>query len=89
MTTAQAVQAVTQHDERTLRVVWEDGLEKLFDVVSLRNNCPCASCAGGVKVNDTVRPIEIRSVGRYALIIFFDDGHRTGIYSFDNLRQQQ
>lgn len=83
------VQEVTQHDERTLRVVWQDGLEKLFDVVSLRKNCPCASCAGGVEVNDTVRPVEIKSVGRYALIVVFDDGHRTGIYSFDNLRQLQ
>lgn len=83
------VQEVTQHDERTLRVVWQDGVEKLFDVVSLRKNCPCASCAGGVEVKDTVRPVEVKSVGRYALIIVFDDGHRTGIYSFDNLRQLQ
>jgi DUF971 family protein len=28
---------------------------------------------------------EIHPVGRYALLFVFDDGHRTGIYSFEYL----
>ena len=91
-----APKTVTQHDDRTLKIVWNDGSEQLYDVVSLRRNCPCAACAekksataNKPPTDDLVRPVEIRSVGRYALLITFSDGHRTGIYSFANLRKLQ
>ena len=38
-------------------------------------------------VKDTVRPLSINSVGRYALSIKFSDGHQTGIYTFKMLHQ--
>ena len=87
---------IAQYDDRTLKIVWDDGTERLYDVVSLRRNCPCAACveqksaaADKIKTDDHVRPVEIRSVGRYALLIVFSDGHRTGIYSFEALRKFQ
>lgn len=89
-------QAIAQHDDRTLKIIWDDGTERLYDVVLLRRNCPCAACAerrsaaaGKFEMDEDVRPTEIRSVGRYALLIVFSDGHRTGIYSFENLRKLQ
>ena len=88
-----APRQITQHDDRTLKIVWDDGTERLYDVVALRRHCPCAACveqksaaADGIQTDSHVRPTEIRSVGRYALLIAFSDGHRTGIYSFATLR---
>ena len=87
---------IAQHDDRTLKIVWDDGTERLYDVVALRRSCPCAACAeqksaaaDKIQTDDQVRPTEIRSVGRYALLIAFSDGHRTGIYSFETLRKLQ
>ncbi len=89
-------QQISQHDERTLKIVWDDGMERLYDVVALRRGCPCAACAeqksaatDKIATDDHVRPTEIKSVGRYALLIAFSDGHRTGIYSFETLRKFQ
>jgi DUF971 family protein len=38
----------------------------------------------GVKA---LKPIRAELVGRYALQIFWNDGHSTGIYAFDHLRE--
>lgn len=86
-----AVKEIKQQGDRNLEIIWSDGVESMYDVVSLRRKCPCAACKenSDTKIDDTVRPVEIRSVGRYALLIVFSDGHRTGIYSFENLRKLQ
>jgi DUF971 family protein len=34
-----------------------------------------------------VRPVHISSVGNYGLKIRWSDGHDTGIYSYDRLRE--
>lgn len=90
-----SVQEIWQKDETTLGIVWTDGLESSYNVVELRRNCPCAVCVDEMtgkrtlspaEVSDSVRPITINSVGRYALNIEFNDGHKTGIYSFETLR---
>ena len=38
-------------------------------------------------VPEDVRPVRIQSVGRYALSFAWSDGHDSGIYPFDLLRQ--
>lgn len=90
------VKEIYQIDERTLGITWTDDQESKFDVVELRRKCPCASCVDeqtGKRilkpemVKETVRPEQIRSVGRYALNIVFTDGHSTGIYTFNMLRK--
>jgi DUF971 family protein len=90
-----AVKEIWQIDERTLGISWTDDRSQTYDVVSLRKSCPCAVCIDentGKKIlrdediSDGVRPNKIQSVGRYALTIAFDDGHSTGIYTFDYLR---
>ncbi len=91
-----SISSLSQRDDRTLHILWGDGQESDFDVVFLRRKCPCASCIDewtgkkkleGATVDDSVRPIEVKSVGRYALTMNFDDGHRTGIYPFRYLRE--
>jgi ATP-binding protein involved in chromosome partitioning len=80
---------------RTLSVLWEDGHQASFDVRDLRLACPCALCVEEMsgqplldptKVRPDVAPVTLTSVGSYGLTIKWNDGHSTGIYSFESLR---
>ena len=79
-----------------LAITWSDGLESRYEVRSLRLACSCAHCVdewtgeGRLdpgSVPDDVHPLEIRPVGRYAIQIDWSDGHTSGIYPFERLRQ--
>lgn len=89
------IERIWQQDGKTLAIKWTDGDEKLYDVVELRRKCPCAECKDEwthqpklrpEQVAEDVRPLRVNSVGRYALGIFFNDGHSTGIYSYSYLK---
>ncbi|MFK7824675.1 MAG: DUF971 domain-containing protein [Oligoflexales bacterium] len=91
-----SIQEIWQKDESTLGIIWSDGLESSFNVVDLRRSCPCAVCVDEMtgkrkllasEVASSVRPVTVKSVGRYALNVEFNDGHNTGIYSFESLRR--
>ncbi len=93
---ASAIKEIWQKDPRTLAATWLDNRQAQWDVVALRRQCPCAECvdetSGARKlvpeqIAESVRPLVIRSVGRYAMAIEFSDGHRTGIYTYDLLRK--
>ncbi|MGB9770758.1 MAG: DUF971 domain-containing protein [Candidatus Kapaibacteriota bacterium] len=86
-------------DNDKLQITWVDGFCSTISLKDLRDNCPCASCQGeqvGFKKFEpikleTISPgkYEIQSiepVGNYALQIVWRDGHDTGIYSFEYLR---
>jgi DUF971 family protein len=62
---------------------------------ALRLACPCAGCVDEMthraildpaNVPDDVRPDRIELVGAYGLRIYWSDGHATGIYTFDMLK---
>lgn len=98
MRKAPRVARIWQHDERTLGITWTSGQERLYDVVWLRRQCPCAHCVDEEtgrrrvsedSVSDEVRPRRIWSVGTYALGIAFDDGHDTGVYRFVKLHDAE
>jgi len=81
-----------QHD---LKIRWKDGHETVYLARVLRLNCPCAECVQEVTgkklldadtVPEDVYPLKIELVGKYAIQIFWSDGHSTGIYPFENLR---
>lgn len=95
-TGASRVRNIQQQGDRHLAIEWTDGVTTTHDVVELRRQCPCAMCVDentGQRtlkpeaVADSVRPQRVDSVGRYAMTIKFDDGHGTGIYTFDYLRR--
>ena len=83
----------------TLSIEWSDGHRSAYPYRYLRDKCPCATCGGkglpaqapspfpmfGVK---PLRPDRAELVGRYALQIYWTDGHSSGIYSFEYLREQ-
>ena len=87
---------IRQHGERQLAIRWADGALSLFDVRELRLACACASCvdewSGHARLDpasipEDVRPRQISPVGRYAIQIDWSDGHDTGIYPFQRLRE--
>jgi DUF971 family protein len=90
------VKSIRQLDRRNLGIEWTDGRASTYDVVDLRRKCPCATCIDEwtheqilkpESILETTRPVKIESVGQYALTIQFNDGHRTGIYTFAMLRK--
>ncbi|HEV2298449.1 MAG TPA: DUF971 domain-containing protein [Candidatus Acidoferrales bacterium] len=84
-------------------IVWSDAHTSHYDFAYLRGHCPCATCREGhgkrkeaasekdpsalpmFKPRVTARAAA--AVGTYAIQIEFTDGHTTGIYSFDHLRE--
>ncbi len=82
----------------TLRIEWSNGHVSVYPYRYLREKCPCATCTEtpapasgaaspfpmlGVK---PLKPERAELVGRYALQIYWSDGHSSGIYAFDYLR---
>ena len=85
-------------DEGGSRVVvtWQDGRMLAHRAFELRAECPCAGCVDEVtgertlrreNVDPGVRAVEVGRVGRYALRFQWSDGHNTGIYTYERLRE--
>ncbi len=90
------VRALWQVSRDELGVQWQDGTHDLISVRALRLACPCAACVeewSGKPLLDPDRvPADIslkklESVGRYAIHPLFSDGHTSGIFHFDRLRE--
>lgn len=91
------IREISQEDERNLLIHWNTGDIKKYDTVLLRKSCPCALCVNentGQRtldpstIKESTRPIKIKSVGNYALSIHFDDGHKTGLYTYQRLLKE-
>jgi DUF971 family protein len=81
-----------------LEISWADGHEGAYDYEFLRWRCPCAECAGEMGFPGRLQSVRqlapeqhalasIELVGNYAVRPTWADGHDTGIYAFDRLRQ--
>ena len=80
-------------DKKTLSVIFEGGESMTLSAELLRVESPSAEVQGhGVGQKTTplgkqdVRITGIEPVGNYAVRLTFDDGHNTGIYSWDILQ---
>ena len=74
-----------------VRITWEDGHVGEYPKDYLRGYCPCAACqghGGGIKFVSVsnAQLAEISAVGNYAIEFRWQDGHNTGIYTFEYLR---
>jgi DUF971 family protein len=82
-----------------LCLTFNDGVEIYLPLPLLRRACPCAACQGEpdamgrvvrpkveLKENSTLLR-QITPVGSYALQLYWQDGHSTGIYSLPYLRE--
>jgi DUF971 family protein len=84
-------------DEARLYITWSDGHQGWSGFLYLRWNCPCAGCKGEMGVpgrlafvkelsaNETVM-VGLEPVGLYALKPIWQDGHETGLYTYQHLR---
>ncbi len=79
-------------------IVWDDGTESYYPFAKLRAASPSAETAGERDIFGTqyggggkhdYSSVEVRSweqIGNYAIRFDFSDGHRTGLYAYDYLK---
>ncbi|MCU0465161.1 MAG: DUF971 domain-containing protein [Anaerolineae bacterium] len=85
-----------------LQITWADGAACDYPLSQLREACPCVECRGGhsrmgrefdpdnILVLIPKRSYKIQTlemVGNYAFQPVWDDGHHTGIYTWEYLRR--
>jgi DUF971 family protein len=89
----EAIDVTPQHE---IRIRWAGGAEATIPPALLRDLCPCAACVEegtGRKILDPatipadIRPLGIEPVGNYAVRIRWSDGHDSGIYGWEALRE--
>ncbi|MES1924484.1 DUF971 domain-containing protein [Salinisphaera sp. T31B1] len=84
---------VLHNKSRTLEVVYTDGVTYSLPLEYLRVYSPSAEVRGHggpmelVTGKREIGVTEIEPVGNYAIQLHFDDGHNTGIYSWETLRE--
>lgn len=87
--------------QQFLEIIWSDEQVCHYPLSHLREACPCVECRGGHQFMGMkyapenllslkpARSYEIESlqaVGNYALQPVWDDGHSTGLYTWEYLR---
>ena len=83
-----------------LIIKWEGGNESYIPLIKLRDACPCAECSGetdafGNLYKGQAMPrtdagctiLKVKTVGYYAIQIYWGDGHNSGIYRFELLKE--
>jgi len=95
-------QSLRRLDDGGIEILWSDGAKAAYAPRLLRDACPCATCrekrtqpAGRPQLLQVLKPEEIvplsvagmQPVGQYAYKIAFSDGHDSGIYTLDYLRE--
>ncbi|MDQ6694825.1 MAG: DUF971 domain-containing protein [Chloroflexota bacterium] len=89
---------VAEESTNRLIIAWSDGTETSYPIEWLRWQCPCALCRGEMGVPgrlaytktltaDETRLEDVQSIGRYAIMIFWGDGHHDGMYTYNWLRE--
>lgn len=80
-------------DGRTLAIAWSDGASFSTAAELLRVESPSAEVQGHSAEQKTIVPgkrnvtiRDVQEVGTYAVRLVFDDGHDTGIYTWEALR---
>jgi DUF971 family protein len=90
--------AIRREGDR-LVIDWSDGMRCSYTWPHLRKNCPCAGCREErEQPPDPFRilkpeqlkplaPVSMAPMGRYAYKITWSDGHDTGIFTLEYLRE--
>lgn len=91
--------SITRPKPYLITCEWSDGFVSTITAEKLRKGCPCADCNKDEKKTtgfqmislNTIKPgtndlKSLKKVGNYAVSAVWGDGHDTGIYSWDVLR---
>lgn len=88
-----------ERSSTSLEIQWKDSHRSELSYQILRQKCPCARCDAARLGKDpfhilpsddffeNLHLVDIQRVGRYAVRLVWNDGHRTGIYTFEFLRE--
>jgi DUF971 family protein len=91
--------ASLQGTPQALTITWNDGIVHTLTWERLRSSCPCAHCKAkraepkplfAVLKPEEAAPVKatrMDPLGNYAYHIDFSDGHHSGIFSFELLRE--
>ncbi len=87
-------------NKKDLYIKWDDDSESRINLKYLRDECPCANCKGETVLLKTYKPAKltverpgmyeiknIEQVGGYAIQVTWKDGHNTGFYTYEYLKQ--
>lgn len=90
--TLEPVEVRHHRSRRVLAIDWSDGHKSEFGLDYLRSWCPCAGCQGHAPVPRYLGLVGqslagIETVGNYALMFRWNDGHDTGIWAYPRLRE--
>ena len=86
--------SIQKKSETEMWIKWSDVEESTVSFTEVRFQCRCAECVDEwtrvrridrSKINPNVKPKSVEPVGRYAIQITWNDGHRAGIYPYDLL----
>mgnify|MGYP002639532005 CR=1 FL=1 len=86
---------IKQTDNSSLSIEWNDDTKSEISLIKLRKACPCAICASELESfshsykvyrGNEVEIADISMVGNHAISIAWKDGHRTGMYEFQYLK---
>ncbi len=87
---------ISREGDHDVSILWKDGHRSHYAARFLRLACPCAQCVEEMTgrplldpdtVAENVHPLRIDAVGHYAIQIAFSDGHSTGIFTYERLRE--
>jgi DUF971 family protein len=90
------IKADTQ--QHLLAITWSDGPVMQYPFVALRGACRCAACIDEMTgepildpatIPDDITIKDMQLVGNYAVKIFWSDGHDTGLYTWQHLRNRE
>ena len=87
--------------KRSVTIQWSDGRNCAYSFAGLRAICPCVLCQGGhtnmgrpadkllleKAQNDSLKLEAANAVGTYAIQFVWSDGHDSGIYTWQYLRE--
>lgn len=90
---------IADRQRRLLSIQWTDGRECTYSFAGLRAVCPCVLCQGGhanmgrpadkllleKSVNPELNLDAASPVGTYAVQFVWNDGHDSGIYTWEYL----
>lgn len=88
------------NSDQVLTINWADGHTSEYPLFGLRKNCPCVTCRGGhgnmnqfdrslflVEPTQRYEVESIKQIGNHAIQIIWNDGHNTGMYQWETLRE--